>query len=120
MSTLRFVADESLNERFVLALLRRLPDLDLLRVRDARRTGRTDADLLDGSAAEGRILLTPDARTVPPAAFSRVRAGPRMPGVIVIDDLAAARTVIDDVALLVEIGTPEDLRDRVVFVPLRS
>lgn len=120
MSALRFVADENLNERLVLALLRRLPDLDLLRVREARRTGRTDPDLLDWAATEGRILLTHDARTVPPAAFSRVRAGLQMPGVIVIDDLAAARTVIDDVALLVEFSTLEDLHDRVVFVPLRA
>lgn len=101
-------------------MLRRLPDIDLLRVRDARRIGRSDAEILDWAAAEERVLVTHDARTVPSAAAARVRTGLRMPGEIVIDDLAGARAVIDDVMLLAELGTPDDLRDCVVFVPLRS
>jgi hypothetical protein len=120
VSELRFVADENLNERLVVALQRRVPGLDLLRVRDARRIGRSDADLLDWAAAEGRVLMTHDARTVPPAALTRVREGTAMPGVIVIDDRAAARVTIDDLALLVELATAEDLRDRIVFVPLQG
>lgn len=120
MSGLRLVGDENLNERFVLAVLRRVPGLDLVRVRDVGRAGLTDADLLDWVADEGRVLVTHDARTVPSAALARVRDGVPMPGVIVIDDRAAARTVVDDLALLAQLATPEDLRDRVVFVPLRG
>ena len=68
MSRVLFVADENLNERLVLALLRRVPQLDVVRVRDTSRAGSTDPDLLEWAAEEGRVLITHDARSMPSAA----------------------------------------------------
>jgi uncharacterized protein with PIN domain len=116
----RFVADENLNERLVLALVRRVPGVDIVRVRDVGRTGRTDADLLEWAATQDRVVITHDLRTMPRAAYARVVADGPMPGVLVVPDDAAPQSVIDDLALIAEVGTPDEWRDRVVFLPLRD
>ena len=118
MSALRFVADENLNERLVLAVLRRVDGWDFVRVRDVGRGGRTDADLLKWAARQGRIVITHDVRTMPKAAYARVSSRARMPGVLIVPTDAPAREVVEDLVLIAEAGKPADFRDRVAFLPL--
>ena len=118
MTALRFVADENVDERLVLAALRRVDRCDLVRVRDIGRVGRTDADLLEWAAEQRRIVITHDVRTMPRAAYLRIDAGKPMPGVVIVRTRAATRVVIDDLVLILDAGRPGDFRDRVVFLPL--
>lgn len=118
MSVLRWVADENLTERLVLAWLRRVGDLDIVRVRDAGRTGCDDAELLAWAADQGRIVVTHDARTMPAAAYARVGTGQTMPGLFIVPADAAPQAVLEDLVLISEVSVPDDWRDRVVFLPL--
>jgi Domain of unknown function (DUF5615) len=77
---LRLAADENFNQDIIRGLLRRKPDLDLVRVQDAGLSGASDPALLEWAAAHDRLLLTHDVTTVTHYAYERVGAGRRMPG----------------------------------------
>lgn len=71
---LRFAADENFNGNIVRGLLRRLPDLDIIRVQDTPLYRAPDTKVLAWAADERRILLTHDLTTVPALAFERISA----------------------------------------------
>lgn len=71
---LRLVADENFNNDIVRGLLRRKPDLDIVRVQDADLSGADDPTLLEWAAQESRILLTHDVTTMTRYAYERVQA----------------------------------------------
>jgi predicted nuclease of predicted toxin-antitoxin system len=74
--TVRFVADENFNRRIVTGLLRRIEDLDLVRVQDVGLAGGDDPTVLGWAAEHGRVLLTHDAATIPDCALARLAAPP--------------------------------------------
>ena len=78
---LRLAADENFNNDIIRGLLRRKPDLDIVRVQDVGLSGSNDASVLEWAAQENRVLLTHDVTTLTSFAYDRVRAGLPMPGV---------------------------------------
>ena len=79
---LQFAADENFNNDIVRGLLRRQPELDLIRIQEAGLSGATDGVGLEWAAAEGRLLLTHDVTTITRYTYERVAAGQRLPGVV--------------------------------------
>jgi predicted nuclease of predicted toxin-antitoxin system len=77
---LALAADENFNNDIIRGLLRRKPDLNLVRVQDAGLSGADDPIVLEWAAQECRVLFTHDASTVTHHAYERVRTGKRMPG----------------------------------------
>lgn len=61
---LRLAADENFNNDIVRALLRRKPDLDLMRIHDVGLRGADDPTRWEWAAQEGRVLLTYDITTI--------------------------------------------------------
>ena len=61
----RFQADADLNQIIVAALVRMNPLVDFRAASVASRSGLSDAQVLELAAAEGRVLLTHDAKTMP-------------------------------------------------------
>ena len=78
---LLLAADENFNNDIVRGLLRRRPDLDIVRLQDVGLSGADDPSVLEWAAQEGRILLTHDVSTMTRYAYDRIRAGTRMPGI---------------------------------------
>lgn len=99
---MKFLADENFDNRIVRGLLRRRPDLDIIRVQDLEIAGADDPIVLAWAAQAGRILLTHDERTIPNYAYERLAAGQIIAGVIIASDSLAISTVIEDVLLIVE------------------
>ena len=60
----RLLADENLNNDIVRGLLRRKPDLDIVRVQDVGLSGADDSTVLAWAAQQGRVLLTHDVTTI--------------------------------------------------------
>jgi hypothetical protein len=58
---IRFAVDENLNGFIVRGLLRRRPDLDIVRIRDTEMRQAGDPAILEWAAAEGRVRAA-DAR----------------------------------------------------------
>ncbi len=94
---LRFVADENFNNNIVRGLLRRQPELDIVRVQDVGLTSADDPMVLKWASQEGRILLTHDVATITQYAYERVEAGLSMPGVFEMSLEVPISRAIEDI-----------------------
>lgn len=116
---LRFAADENFNNNIVRGLLRRNPDLDIIRVQDVGLSNVDDETILEWMAQDGRILLTHDVSTVTHCAYERVRVGKPLPGVFEVSRKVAIGRAIDDILLLAECSYEEEWEGQVRYLPLR-
>jgi predicted nuclease of predicted toxin-antitoxin system len=115
---LRLLADENFNGRILRALLRQIPDLDVVRAQDTPLCGADDPTLLQFAADEDRILLTHDVETLVGYAWDRVRSGLPMSGVIVTLTDRPIGQVIGDLEILLLASQPEELEAQIRFLPL--
>ena len=115
---LSVLTDENFSGHITQGLLRRLPDLNLLRVQDAGLMGADDSDVLDAAASQDRILLTHDGKTMPNYAYDRIAAGEPMSGLIVASQSLRLGTVIDELAVVVECSNSEEWQGQIVYLPL--
>jgi len=116
---LLLAADENFNNNIVRGLLRRKPDLDIVRIQDVGLSGTDDPTLLEWAAQEGRVLLTHDVSTITRYAYERVRAGKAMPGVFEAARDVPIGIVIEDILLLVEYSLDGEWEGQVRYLPLR-
>lgn len=114
----RLAADENFNSDIVRGLLRRRPDLDIVRVQDAGLAGADDAAVLAWAADEGRVLLTHDAATLTKYAYDRVRSELPMPGVFEASTDVPVGLAIDDLLLIAECSHTGEWEGQVRYLPL--
>jgi len=114
---LRLLADENFNGRILRALVRQIPDLDVVRAQDTPLSGADDPAILEFAAAEGRILMTHDIETLVGYAWERVRSGRAMPGVIVALTDRPIGQVLEDLETLLLASRPEELIAQIYFLP---
>jgi hypothetical protein len=115
---LRLVSDEDAHGSVIRGLWRRAPVLDLVRVQDVGLAHTPDPDILEWAATEGRIVLTGDVNTMVGFAWDRVEAGRPMPGVLALLEDGSIGQAIEDILLVVEIYTADEMKDQVLFIPL--
>jgi len=116
---LRLASDADFHGGVYRGLLRRQPDLDIVRIQDAGLRTAADPDILAWAASHQRILLTHDRETMPKFAHERVRAGLGMPGLFVLRNRPKQiGQMVEDVLLIALCSSPEELKDRVEFLPL--
>jgi hypothetical protein len=113
---LRLLADENFNGLIVRGLLRRKPDLDIVRVQDVGLLGADDATILMWAAQEERVLLTHDAKTLTKYAYERVLAGERC--VFELVRSISVGRAIDEVLLLALASLPGEWEGQVRYLPL--
>jgi len=116
---LRLAADENFNNAIIRGLLRRKPDLDIIRVQDVGLSGAEDPVVLEWAAKEGRGLLTQDVTTITHHAYERVKAGKSMPGVFEVSRAVPIGTAIEDILLLAEYSFEGEWEGQVRYLPLR-
>ena len=116
---IRFAADENFNHTITRGLLRRQPNLDIVRVQDVGLVGANDDVVLEWAAGEGRVLLTQDARTITELALDRVRAAMPMPGVIEIRRKVPLAVAIEELLIIAECSQKGEWEGQVLYVPLR-
>ena len=114
----RLATDQNFNAWVVSGLLRRLLDLDIVRVRDVGLDQTPDPDLLAWAAVEGRVLLTHDRKTLIRFANQRVARGETMPGVIEVVRRCPVGRAIEDLVILLECTADHEWADRVHYIPL--
>lgn len=114
----RLVSDENFNGAIVRGLLRRHPGLDLVRVQDVGLMETPDPDILEWAAGQGRVLLSHDVSTVPPAAYQRVGDGKPMHGVFILPDRMPIGQAIDEILFLALEVAPDEWKDQVLFLPV--
>ena len=112
-------ADENFNNDIVRGLLRRKPDLDIVRIQDEGLSGADDQAVLEWAAQKGRILLTHDVSTITHYAYDRVRSGRPMAGIFEVSPDIPINIVIDDILLLAEYSVAGEWEGQVRYLPLR-
>ena len=117
---LLLVSDENFNNDLVRGLLRRKPDLDIVRVQDVGLRGADDPTILEWAAQEGRVVLTHDAATMAHYAYERVHMNKSMPGVIEVADDLPLGAVIEDILFLAEYSESGEWEGRVIYLPLQQ
>ena len=115
---LRLVADENFNNDIVRGLLRRKPELDIVRIQDVGLSGADDPTVLEWAAQEGRVLLTHDVTTITRYAYERVKAGQSMPGVFEVSRAVPVGRAIEDILLLAECSLESEWEGQVRYLPL--
>lgn len=115
---LQLAADENFNNDIVRGLLRRKPDMDIVRIQDVGLSGADDPTVLEWIAEEGRVLLTHDVTTITQYAYERVRAGLRMPGVFEVNRSVPIGRAIEDILLLSDCSLDGEWEGQVRYLPL--
>ncbi len=118
MAIVFFIADENFNGDILRGLLRRAPNLSVVRVQDVGLSGADDPTVLAWAAEQNRILLTHDITTITRYAYERVVAGLRIPGVLVVPVTMAIGRSIEDLLLFSECSFPDEWNDQVQYLPL--
>ncbi len=112
------LADENFPGPLVRAIRQRRRDLDLVRVQDVGLGGADDPRLLEWAAANWRVVLSHDTRTLVGFAYDRVARGLPMAGVLTLIKPFDPRQIVDDVLYIADCGLHEDFVDQVRFLPL--
>jgi hypothetical protein len=115
---LKLATDENFNNGILRSLLRRNPDLDILRVQDVGLSGADDPIVLAWAANEGRVLLTHDAATITKYAIERIQAGKNMPGVFEVSRSISLGSAIEDLLLLAMCSLENEWEGQIRYLPL--
>ena len=114
---MKFLADENLDNNILRGILRRKPNLDIVRVQDVGLFGKDDPTVLAWAAQDERILLTHDVATVTYYAYERTTKNLKMPGIIEITSSASLGKAIEDILLFVECGVDGELDGQILYIP---
>jgi hypothetical protein len=115
----RFQADNDLDQRILEATLRLVPDCDFKTAPEAGfHTGTPDPEVLLQTAADERVLVSHDLKTLP-GHFGEFIAQHNSPGVIIIRQEVAIRDAALWLQFFYEVGAPEDFCNiiRIVNTP---
>lgn len=118
MAALKFLTDENFRTAILRGLLRRNPEMDIIRVQEVGLTSTDDPIILEWAAQQSRIVLTHDLRTMPDFAYERLGRGEKMAGLIAVGINAPIGVAIDDILLIHECMTSEELDGTVMRLPL--
>ena len=114
---LKLLADENFDNTIMRGLLRRQPDIDIIRVQDTELYGANDPTVLAWAAQENRILLTHDVATITRYAYERIAKEQLMPGVIEVVSGSQVGRVIEDILMLLECALDSELANQIYYLP---
>lgn len=115
----RFLADANLNHAIVTGCVRREPALDFLSAQAANLQAVDDREVLAIAAAQDRVLVTHDFRTMPQHFAEFLAAGGSTPGVFLVKQSTPLALVIEELVLVWTASEPADWINRILEVPLR-
>ncbi len=116
---LSLASDADVNGGIIRGLLRRHPEINLMRSLDALPEGTPDPEVLAWAAAERRTLITNDRKTMVPYTYQRVASGEPTPGVIATTNKQSVGDAIEDILTIIECNSAEEIQEQiVVFLPL--
>lgn len=114
---LKLLADENFDNAIVKGLLRRNSNIDIVRVQDVGISGIDDPTILGWAADRDRVLLTHDVATITRYAYERMEQNLLMAGVIEIPMGASIGQAIEDILLLLECSTKDEITGQIHYLP---
>lgn len=116
---IRFLADENFDNDILRGVLRRNPNIDIVKVQDIGLSGADDEIVLARAADDNRVLLTHDVRTITASAYERTENGLPLPGVFEVAKNIAPGMIIADILLIAEASSQQEWEGQVRYLPLR-
>lgn len=117
---LRLVSDADVHGAIIRGLRRRAPEVDLVRAQDELPIGTSDEHVLAWARAVNRVLITNDRNTMLKLAMEEASAGRLAPGLIVTTNQQSIASAIDDILLVAECFSEQEMREQfVVYLPLK-
>jgi hypothetical protein len=116
--SIKFLADASLHHAIVTGLRQREPSIDFLSANEARLQGLDDQHVLALAAAEGRILVSSDRKTMPEEFGQFLEDRESSPGVFLISQKLPIATAIESLLLIWAASAPAEWENRVCSIPL--
>jgi hypothetical protein len=114
---IRYQADNDLNRAIVEAVWRLEPRIDFQSAQAAKLDGVPDDSVLARAAAEQRILVSHDVKTMP-RHFAEFLQTSISAGVLIAPQSLARGKVVDDLLLLWMVDDAEDWVNRIRILPL--
>lgn len=111
------LADEGFAAAIVRGLLER--GCEIVTVQQLGMESAADSTLLALAAENGWVMITHDADTLIAEAWTRVRVGAAMPGVILVPWGTRVGRAVDQVFLLLSETKPEEMANSVRYVRAR-
>ena len=118
MSPVRYLFDEDFNGRIVRGVCRRTSGLDTITVQEAGLSDASDSVVLEWAAAESRVVVSHDHRTMRAHAEERLQAALPTAGLILVRQGDPLGETIDDLVLIGESTSAEEWEGKIVFLPL--
>jgi len=115
--SIRFQADNDLKFGIVKAVRRREPSVDFLSAQEAGLDSVPDPVLLDRAAAEGRVLVSHDRRTMINHFRDRLVAGKSSPGLLIVSQGSAIGDVVEALVYVWALCDSAELRDQAHYLP---
>ena len=114
---IRFQADADLREVIIKSLLRYEPTIDFRSAHEANLAGLHDDKVLALAAADGRVLVTHDRKTMPHH-FGEFINGRTSPGVIVVPQDLSVTTAVEELLLIWTASEASEWANRICYLPL--
>lgn len=114
---LRFQADNDLRFAIVKAVWHLEPAIDFASAQQAGLDNISDPSLLDRAAAEGRVVVTHDRRTMLAYFRDRLAAGKSSPGLIVVAQGTPIGAAAEAIVILWAATRPGELTDQAYHLP---
>ncbi len=115
---MRLLLDENVEKALLLGLRRRHPGLDVVRAVDVGLGGRSDPEILEWAAREGRVVVSRDRATLSAEAARRIEGGKPMPGLILLRRGVGVGRILEDLELLLATARPGELENAILYLPL--
>ena len=116
---IKLLLDQNFNDVIRRGILRRSPEIDLIRLQDTEISDADDPTVLAWAAKEQRVVITHDVATMTAFAYDRVRAGLPMPGVFEVVRAVPLHQAIEDLVLIAECSNEGEWEGQVRYLPLR-
>ena len=114
---MRFLTDENFNNHIYRALLLQRPELDVIRLQDVGLSGSPDEVVLQWAFENRRLLLTHDVRTIPALANDLLAENRKIPGILLVPQLAAVGQIVFDLFLIVDCSKQNEWDGKVFYLP---
>ena len=114
---IRFLAAASLRDAIVSGCLRREPAIDFLSTNDATLAGVPDPEVLALAAAQSRIPVTSDWKTMPRHSGQLLETGGSSAGVFLVKQHTPVADVIEALLLVWAASDADDWKNRILEIP---
>jgi hypothetical protein len=115
--TALLLADADLRFGIVYGLQRRDPAIDFLPAQGIIPDSMEDPDVLALAAGLGRVLVSHDRKTMPGHFYRFLEKGDS-PGLILVPQVLAIGSAIEELHVVWACGEAEEFRNRVIYLPL--